>query len=99
MGVLDGNDYGNELKEKKWRIMKCKEVFKVVQSDYFSYVHCYNISSNYEKRVIHSISNLVEFPGHWGAFILFIDPYDHCLILNYTISYLIKDFDGIGGID
>ena len=34
-----------------------------------------------------------------GGFALFIDTYDHCLILNYIILYLIKDFDGISGMD
>ena len=85
--------------------MKCKEIFKVVRSEFFSYIHCYNISSNYEKGITHSVSNLAEFwqdknlSRSLGGFALFIDPYDHCLILNYIISYLIKDFDGIGGTD
>ena len=49
------------LMKRKWRIIRCKEIFKMVWSEYFSYVHCYNISSNYEKGIIHSVSNLAEF--------------------------------------
>ena len=32
MGFLDYNNHGNELDEDKLRIIRCKEVFKVVQS-------------------------------------------------------------------
>ena len=61
MGVLDDNNHGNELDEAKLRIIRCKEIFKVVQSKYFSYIHCYNISSNYEKGITHSVSNFADF--------------------------------------
>ena len=43
------------------KIIRCEEIFKVVQSKYFSYVHCYIISFNYEKEITHSVSNLAEF--------------------------------------
>ena len=56
MDVLNGNDHDNEFKEKKWRITRYKEIFKVVQSEYFSYVYCYFIFSNYEKGITHSVS-------------------------------------------
>ena len=77
----------------------------MVESEYFSYIYFYNISSNYEKWITHSVSNLVEFwqdkisLGYLGGFALFLDPYDYYLILNYIIFYLIKDFDRICGID
>ena len=59
--ILGGDDHVNELKEEKLKITRHKEIFKVVQSEYFSYVHCYSISSNYEKGITHSVSNLAEF--------------------------------------
>ena len=61
MGVLDDNDHDNELNEDKLKIIRCKEVFKVVQSEYFSYIHCYNISSNYGKGITRLVLNLAEF--------------------------------------
>ena len=53
MSVLDDNDHDKELKEEKLRVTRHKIFFKVVQSEYFSYVHCDNISSNYEKWITH----------------------------------------------
>ena len=53
--ILGGDDHVNELKEEKLKITRHKEIFKVVQSEYFSYVHCYSISSNYEKEITHSV--------------------------------------------
>ena len=100
--ILGGDDHVNEIKEEKLKVTRHKKIFKVVQSEYFSYVYYYSISFNYEKGITHSVSNLAEF---WqgekkkrrrslvmGGFALFIDPYDHYLILNFIISYLIKGF-------
>ena len=61
MGVLDDNSRGSELSEAKLRITRCLEIFKVLQSKYFSYIYYYDISSNYEKGITHSVSNLAEF--------------------------------------
>ena len=61
MGVLNDNSCGSECGEAKLGLTTCKEIFKVVQSKYFSYIHCYDISSNYEKGITHSVSNLAEF--------------------------------------
>ena len=59
--VLDDYDHDDELNNDKMRIIRCKEIFKLVQSKYFSYFHCYVISSNYKKGITHSVSNLAEF--------------------------------------
>ena len=49
------------LKRMNRKIIRCEEIFKMVQSKYFFYVHYYIISSNYEKEITHSVSNLAEF--------------------------------------
>ena len=59
--VLNDDDHSDELNNDKMGIMGCKEIFKVVQSKYFSYIHCYSISSNYEKGITHSVWNLAGF--------------------------------------
>ena len=41
--VLDDYDHNDELNNNKMIRIRCKEIFKVVQSKYFSYVHCYTM--------------------------------------------------------